>query len=136
MKQTLRDLTLGYGSGAFGGLVYALVLWAFDAFQVPAKFEITQTPLPTTLTWLYPHLIYWGCWGFLFALPFKRSSYLFRGIIYSLIPAALHLFVLLPFRDHYGFMGTDLGQWMPLLVLTYCLTWGISSALWLKTVKS
>ncbi len=71
-------------------------------------------------------------WGFLFLLPVLRNRILSRGVVFSLGPTLVQLFVVLPLNAHKGYMGLDLGILTPLFVFVFNAIWGLTAALWLR----
>ena len=65
-------------------------------------------------------------------MPIFRS-YLLRGLVFSLAPTAVQLFVVFP-KVGKGVMGLDLGNLTPLFVLVFNAVWGIVAGLWLIIV--
>ena len=70
----------------------------------------------------------------LFLLPFLRKGPFLRALVFSLLPTAVQLFVIFPFRDNKGMMGLDLGTLTPLFVVGYNAVWGLAAAVWLVIV--
>jgi hypothetical protein len=81
-----------------------------------------------------PRLISSGLWGLLFLLPFWRENLIKKGIVLSLGPLLLMLFMMFP-KMGAGMMGLKLGSTAPVFALIFTLVWGITAALFLKTVK-
>lgn len=71
-------------------------------------------------------------WGFLFLLPLLRNRILPRGVVLSLGPTLVQLFVVFPLKAHKGYMGLDLGILTPLFVFVFNAIWGLTAALWLR----
>ena len=89
-----------------------------------------------TPAWLYPRLVWGGLWGWLFLLPRPKLTYSSRGIIFSLGPSLVQVFVVFPLKAHKGVGGIDLGTLTPLLVLFFNAIWGLVTAVWLKWSRS
>ena len=94
-------------------------------------FNFTPT---LTIPWLMPRLISSGLWGLLFLLPFWREDLLKKGIVLSLGPLLLMLFMMFP-KMGAGMMGLKFDCTAPAFALFFTLVWGISAALFLKTIK-
>ena len=129
-----RKLSLVFSSGCFGGLVNSLVLWFFGAKGITAHFGVKLAP-PLTPPWLYPRLVWGGIWGFLFLFPFLRRSILGRGLLYSLGPTLVQLFVVFPYRTGQGVWGINLGYMTPVFVLFFNAVWGVFTAIWLRMAE-
>ncbi len=130
MKGIIRKLSLVFSAGAFGGLLNSIAVWAFGAAGVAAALGVRIAP-ELTPGWLYPRLVWGGIWGALFLIPL-RSSHFVRGLLWSLGPSAVQLFVVFPAKAQKGMMGLDLGKLVPLFVLFYNAVWGLAAAYWLK----
>ncbi len=131
MKKFLRNLTLAFAAGCLGGLVNSLVIWFFGQRGIATALGVNITP-SSTLPWLYQRVVWGGIWGVILILPIFRS-YLLRGIVFSLGPTAVELFVVFP-KAGKGVMGLDLGNLTPLFVLVFNAVWGIVAGLWLIIV--
>ena len=83
---------------------------------------------------IYNKLVWGGIWGFIFLLPFPRLTYPSRGLIYSLGPSLVQIFIVFPLVAHLGVGGIQLGYLTPLLVLFYNAIWGIVTGIWLQVV--
>ena len=134
MKRLLRKLTILFSSGCVGGVVNSLAVWFFGAKGITDALGVKIAP-HLTATWLYPRMVWGGLWGFLFLLPFFRRSIFWRGVIYSLGPTIVQLFILFPLKAGKGMMGIELGAMTPLFVLFFNAVWGVVTALWLRLVK-
>ncbi|MBW1896404.1 MAG: hypothetical protein JRI47_05045 [Deltaproteobacteria bacterium] len=134
MRNFARRLTLLFSAGCFGGLVNSLALWQLGNYGVTANAGIDIAP-PLTPAWLYPRIVWGGLWGFLFMLPFYRQSHFLRGLLFSLGPSFVQLFVVFPFKAHDGWLGLKLGYMTPFLVLVLNALWGICVVLWLRFIN-
>jgi hypothetical protein len=134
VKHFFQKLTVSFSSGCFGGLVNTLAVWFFGAIGIMATFGVKIAP-GLTVAYLYPRIVWGGLWGFLFLLPFFRGSYFFRGLLFSLGPTLVQLFIVFPIQTGKGLMGFDLGNLTPLFVLFFNAVWGICTAFWIKLTK-
>jgi hypothetical protein len=134
MRSFARRLTLLFSAGCFGGLVNSMALWLLGKYDVTANAGVDIAP-ELTPSWLYPRLVWGGVWSLLFFLPFWRSSYLKRGVMVSLGPTLVQLFIIFPFKANDGWLGSKLGYLTPLLVLLLNALWGVSTVLWLRLVN-
>ncbi|MFA5117287.1 MAG: hypothetical protein WC695_00375 [Candidatus Omnitrophota bacterium] len=134
MRKFLINLTLCFSAGALGGLINSLAIWFAGKTGFTALFGVTLTPA-FTQAWVYPRIVWGGIWGVLFLLPFFRKSWLPRGIIYSIAPTIVQLFIVFPVQAKKGIMGLELGMLTPLFVIIFNAVWGISAALWLKVTQ-
>ena len=62
--------------------------------------------------------------GFLFLLPTLRQSHFSRGLLLSLVPTLIQLFIVFPIQNQKGVLGIELGAITPLFVLLYNAIWG------------
>lgn len=133
MKKLAKRLTVIFAAGCLGGLANSLAVWLFGAYGVTKTLGVRITP-DLSPVWLYPRLVWGGIWGLLFLLPVFRSSVLKRGLLLSLGPTIIQLFVVFPYKADQGMMGMGLGALTPLLVLVFNAIWGITVAIWLRFV--
>jgi hypothetical protein len=134
MMNLLRNLSLAYAAGSVGGLINALAVWVFGALAITGALGVNIAPALSS-AFLYPRLVWGGLWGFLFLLPFFRNSPVLRGIVYSLGPTLVQLFVVFPFVAQKGMLGLQFGSLTPLFVVFFNIIWGISAAYWLHFVE-
>jgi hypothetical protein len=126
----ISKISLAFAAGCVGGLLNTLVLWFFGAQGINQFFGVKLAP-ELTLAFIYPRLVWGGLWGLLFLLSW-RSQRLFRqGLIYSLAPTLVQLFLVFPYRLNKGFLGIQLGLLTPLLVAFFNAVWGLGTAWWL-----
>ena len=129
-----KKLTLVFASGCLGGILNSITVWLFGAVGVTTLFGVAIAPELTTV-WLYPRIVWGGIWGSLFLLPFFQRNYLVRGVLYSLFPTLVQLFIVFPQADK-GVIGIELGRLTPLFVLFFNAVWGVTTGLWIKFVSS
>ncbi len=134
MAQFLRSVSLVFAAGVFGALLNSVAAWLFGAFGVTAALGIKMAPALTP-EWLYPRLVWGGLWGVLFLLPVLRDAPVLRGLLWSVGPTLVQLFVVFPLKAHKGTAGLDLGIMTPLLVVVLNAIWGIAAALWLYVTE-
>ena len=133
MKKLAKRLTVIFAAGCLGGLANSLAVWLFGAYGVTKTLGVRIAP-DLSPVWLYPRLVWGGIWGLLFLLPVFRSSVLKRGLLLSLGPTIIQLFVVFPYKADQGMMGMGLGALTPLLVFVFNAIWGITVAVWLRFV--
>jgi hypothetical protein len=134
MKNLLRNLSLTYAAGSVGGLINSLAVWVLGAVAITGALGVKLAP-DLTSAFLYPRLVWGGLWGFLFLLPFLRNSPALRGIVYSIGPTLVQLFVVFPFMAKKGMLGLQLGPLTPMFVVFFNIIWGITAAYWLHFVE-
>jgi hypothetical protein len=133
MKKLAKRLTVIFAAGCLGGLANSLAVWLFGAYGVTKSLGVRIAP-DLSPVWIYPRLVWGGIWGLLFLLPVFRSSVLKRGLLLSLGPTIIQLFVVFPYKADQGMMGMGLGALTPLLVFVFNAIWGITVAIWLRFV--
>ena len=133
MKKLAKKLTVIFAAGCLGGLANSLAVWLFGVYGITKTLGVRIAP-DLSPVWLYPRLVWGGIWGLLFLLPVFRSSVLKRGLLLSLGPTIIQLFVVFPYKADQGMMGMGLGALTPLLVFVFNAIWGITVAIWLRFV--
>jgi hypothetical protein len=133
MKTFFRNLTLYFSAGCLGGLANSLTVWVFGAIGITAALGVKIAP-SISAPWLYPRIVWGGIWGAIFLLPIFRNSYFLRGLILSLGPTIVQLFVVFPIKANKGVMGLELGNMTPVFVLFFNAVWGLCAAYWLKFI--
>jgi hypothetical protein len=132
MNLTMRNLSLVFMAGCWGGLWNSLAFWLFGVLGIPAALGIHSNPPALTTAFLYPRLVWGGLWGLLFLLPGGRWSFPARGLIFSLAPTLVQLCLVFPLMAHKGILGLQLGVLTPLFVVFYNAIWGYAAGWWLN----
>ncbi len=127
----IRNLSIVFAAGCLGGLLNSLMVWTFGFTGITAIFNVQIAPTLTP-SWLYPRIVWGGIWGFVFLLPFYQRKYLWKGILLSLLPTLVQLFIVFPLQAKKGILGVELGSLTPVFVLLFNFVWGITAAFWLK----
>ena len=126
-------LSLVFAAGCLGGLVNSLAVWLSGMYGITSAIGVKIAP-QLSAAWLYPRIVWGGIWGFLFLLPLLRRKLLIQGLIFSLGPTLVQLFVVFP-KAHKGMMGLDLGTLTPLAAVVFNAVWGVTAAVWLRWAK-
>ena len=134
MRSFFSRLSHAFAAGCFGGLISSLVVWLCGKYHLTFLLGVKLSP-SFSVPWLYPRIIWGGIWGFLFLIPLRGGSTLKNGLLLSLGPTLIQLFVVFPYKTHKGFLGMDLGTLTPLFVLVFNFSWGIAAVLWLKAAR-
>ncbi len=132
MSNLARKTSLVFAAGCLGGLINSLAVWIFGELGISSALGVSIAP-KLTPAWLYPRLVWGGIWGLLFLLPLMKTSIFARGLIYSIGPTLVQLFVVFPMKANKGMLGLDLGMLTPVLVVIFNAIWGWSAAIWLKS---
>ncbi len=131
MNDLFGRVSLVFTAGCLGGLVNSACVWFFGALGITTFFGVSIAP-GFTKAWLYPRLVWGGIWGALFLLPAMKDRYLWKGLILSLGPTLVQLFIVFPFKAQKGVMGLDLGAFTPVFVIIFNGVWGVTAAAWIK----
>ena len=134
MNNLAKKLSLVFAAGCLGGLLNSLAVWIFGVIGITSALGVKIAP-PLSAPWLYPRLVWGGIWGLLFLLPFMQKRFLYRGLIFSLGPTIVQLFIVFPVKANKGIMGFDLGLLTPLFVFVFNAIWGLTAAIWLRWVN-
>jgi len=114
-------------AGAAGGLANSLGLWSFGALGITHSLGFNMAPA-MTMEWLLPRIVISALWGLLFLLPFWEDALYRKGLLISLAPLALMLFVVFPRKLNAGVMGLKLGHTAPLFAAFFIAVWAITAA--------
>ena len=134
MNNLAKKLSLVFAAGCLGGLLNSLAVWIFGVIGITSALGVKITP-PLSAPWLYPRIVWGGIWGLLFLLPLMHKRFLYRGLIFSLGPTIVQLFIVFPVKANKGIMGFDLGLLTPLFVFVFNAIWGLTAAIWLRWVN-
>jgi hypothetical protein len=134
MSNYSKKLSLVFAAGCLGGLINSLAVWIFGEIGITSAFGVNIAP-KISPAWLYPRIVWGGIWGVLFLLPLWKQKILIKGLIYSLGPTIIQLFVVFPVKAGKGVMGFDLGMLTPLFVIIFNAIWGLTAAIWLRWSK-
>jgi len=74
-------------------------------------------------------MIWGGLWMFLLLLPLWRGRIILRGMVFSLLPSAMMLFIVLPSMGK-GILGLGFGTMMPVVVIGLNFIYGIVASVW------
>jgi len=135
MDNLARKSSMVFGAGCLGGLANSLVVWIFGLYGITSAIGVKIAP-QLSAPWLYPRIVWGGIWGFLFLLPLMQRNLLTRGLIFSLGPTLVQLFIVFPMKANKGLMGLDLGSLTPLAVVVFNAVWGVTAAIWLRLTNS
>ncbi len=130
MNFSMKNFSLVFMAGLFGGLINSLIVWFLGRVGIPQALGV-QTAPPLDATFIYPELVWGGIWGLLFLVPLGRLTFPVKGAVISLIPSLVQLFLLFP-KAHKGILGLQLGTLTPVIVVIYTALWGIPAGLWLQ----
>jgi hypothetical protein len=130
----MKELLFYFGAGALGGVANSLALWLFGDLGITARLGVSLAP-SLSAPWLYPRIVWGGLWGLTFILPFMKSRPIKKGVVLSLLPTLLQLFVIFPNYAHQGRLGLHLGTLTPAFVVFFNMVWGFVAGLAIKVSK-
>ena len=123
-----RKLSLVFAAGSIGALANSLAVWLFGLLGITAAFGVKIAPALTS-SWLYPRIVWGGMWGALLLLPVIKKAPALRGLVLSIVPTLVTLFVVYPAKGK-GMMGLELGTLTPLFPLFFNAIWGVAAGAW------
>lgn len=130
----MRKISLLFAAGCLGGLINSLTVWGFGVAEITSAQGVSIAP-QLTPTWLYPRIVWGGLWGILFLMTWRRYSWFLRGLVFSLGPTLVQLFIVFPYKANKGMAGLDLGSLTPAFVVFFNAVWGVTTASWLKLTR-
>ena len=123
-----RLLTLGFGAGAFGAVILALVAAGLSALNVQALIGLPPPPAPESYLPLFYRLVVWGgIWGVLLAVPVLNRLWWLKGIIIGVLATLAILFYFNPA------VTTPPMRFAYALVLN--AIWGVAAGAWWALVS-
>lgn len=123
-----------FTGGALGALLDSINIWAMGAWGVSDFIGIGMKP-EFTGPWVYKRMIWGGLWMFLLLLPLWRGRIILRGMVFSLVPSAMMLFMVLPSMGK-GMLGLGFGTMMPVVVIGLNFIYGIVASFWYSKAVS
>lgn len=130
----IRKISGAFAGGALGAFVDSFNIWSMGKVGISDLLRVGMKP-EFTPGWLYPRLVWGGIWALLLLLPFWTQRKILRGCIFSLIPSAMMLFMVLPSMGK-GTLGLGFGTFTPVVVVGLNFIYGIVASLWYeRTMK-
>lgn len=126
--KTIRNASLAFTGGAIGAFIDSFNIWIMGKIGISDLIGITMKPEFTT-PWLYKRMIWGGIWMLLLMLPVLKNRIYLRGMLFSLVPSAMMLFVVLPEMGK-GTFGLGFGTLMPVVVVVLNFIYGIVASYW------
>lgn len=128
----VRNLSGAFTGGALGALLDSFNIWFMGMVGISDLLGISMKP-QFTAPWAYKRMIWGGIWMLLLLIPVWRNKTILRGMVFSLAPSAMMLFVVLPSMGK-GMLGLGFGALMPVVVIVLNFIYGIFASFWyLKT---
>ncbi len=135
VMSTARSLSLVFSAGALGGLAKSVVAWGAGKLGFARALGVATAPALGP-AWLYPHIVWGGLWGALFLIPVTGWGWIRRGLLLSLAPSVVQLFVVFPLKTKAGVVGLALGALTLLAVLFFNAVWGMVASFWLSVARA
>lgn len=129
-----RQLSGAMTGGALGALLDSFNIWAMGVIGISDFIGISMKP-EFTAPWVYQRMVWGGIWMLLLLLPLWKKQLVLRGMLFSLLPSAMMLFLVLPSMSK-GMLGLGFGTLMPVVVIGLNFIYGIFASFWYsKTVS-
>lgn len=127
-----RKISAAFTGGVIGGLVDSLNIWAMGKVGISDLISLSMKP-ELSAPWLYQRMVWGGIWMLLLLLPLWRKRVMLRGAMFSIVPSAMMLFMVLPSMGK-GILGLDFGSVTPIVVLGLNMIYGIIASTWYQAV--
>lgn len=126
--RAIRNISAAFTGGALGAFIDSFNIWFMGKVGISDLIGISMKP-EFSPPWLYKRMIWGGIWMLLLLLPYMKNRIVLKGIVASLIPSAMMLFLILPSMGK-GMFGLDFGTLMPLVVVGLNFIYGIFASYW------
>lgn len=123
-----RKISGAFTGGALGALLDSFNIWLMGIIGLSDWIGITMKP-EFTAPWAYKRMIWGGIWMLLLLLPVWKRRVIARGMLFSLLPSAMMLFVVLPSMGK-GLFGLGFGTLMPVVVVGLNFIYGVFASFW------
>ena len=130
----IRKSSAAFTGGAIGGFVDSFNIWAMGRIGISDQIGLAMKP-EFSAPWLYQRMIWGGLWMLLLLLPLWKARTILRGALFSLLPSAMMLFMVLPSMGK-GMLGLGFGVVTPVVVVGLNMIYGIVASIWYKTAFS
>lgn len=125
---TIRNVSGAFTGGALGALLDSFNIWFMGVVGISDFIGITMKPA-FAAPWVYKRMIWGGLWMLLLLLPVFKERIVLRGMLFSLFPSAMMLFMVLPSMGK-GLLGMGFGSMMPAVVIGLNFIYGIFASYW------
>jgi hypothetical protein len=125
---TIRNVSGAFTGGALGALLDSFNIWLMGVVGISDFIGITMKPA-FTAPWAYKRMIWGGLWMLLLLLPVLKERIVLRGMLFSLLPSAMMLFMVLPSMGK-GLFGLGFGALMPAVVIGLNFIYGVYASFW------
>jgi hypothetical protein len=127
----VRNISLAFTGGAIGAFIDSFNIWFMGKVGISDLIGITMKP-EFTAPWVYTRMIWGGIWMLLLLIPVLKDRIYLRGMLFSLVPSAMMLFMVLPSMGK-GIFGLGFGMLMPAVVIALNFIYGIVASQWYTT---
>jgi hypothetical protein len=129
--KAVRRISLAFTGGAIGAFIDSFNIWIMGETGISDLIGITMKP-EFAAPWIYQRMIWGGIWMLLLLVPVLKSRTCLRGMLFSLAPSAMMLFMVLPSMGK-GLFGLGFGALMPVVVIGLNFIYGIVASCWYST---
>jgi len=126
--KAVRNASLAFTGGAIGAFIDSFNIWFMGKAGISDLIGITMKP-EFTPPWLYKRMIWGGIWMLSLLVPVLKNRIYLRGMLFSLVPSAMMLFMVLPSMGK-GMLGLGFGALMPFVVIGLNFIYGIVASYW------
>lgn len=130
----IRKISAAFTGGAIGGFVDSFNIWAMGKTGISDMIGLAMKP-EFSAPWLYQRMVWGGIWMLLLLLPLMGNRTVLRGMVFSLFPTVMMLFIVLPSMGK-GIGGLGFGMVTPLVVVGLNLIYGIVAAGWYRSATT
>lgn len=134
----LKDLTVGFASGALAGLAQSVLFWLVVHFGLTQYFDVSFS-VPANwpdIREIFLRDLLWGATlGLTLAVPLWDGAWIKRGLLLGLIPSLFILLYVFPYISHTGMFGIDHGNFAFAVILVFGEFYGLFSAAWFDWVR-
>ena len=126
----IRKISAAFTGGVIGGFVDSFNIWFMGKVGISDLIGLSMKP-EFSAPWFYQRMVWGGIWMLLLLLPLLKKKVVLRGCLFSLLPSAMMLFMVLPEMGK-GMLGLGFGTVTPLVVIGLNCIYGIVAALWYR----
>lgn len=127
----IRKVSAAFAGGAIGGFVDSFNIWFMGKVGISDLIGLSMKP-EFSAPWLYQRMVWGGIWMLLLLLPLLKKKVIMRGCLFSLLPSAMMLFMVLPEMGK-GMLGLGFGAVTPLVVIGLNCIYGMVASFWFKS---
>lgn len=126
----IRKISAAFTGGAIGGFVDSFNIWFMGKVGISDLIGLSMKP-EFSAPWLYQRMVWGGVWMLLLLLPLLKKKVVLRGCLFSLLPSAMMLFMVLPGMGK-GVLGFGFGAVTPVVVIGLNCIYGMVASLWYR----